>query len=56
MEHQEKFIIRVYGIAIHNGHILVCDEIWYDTFMTKFPGGGLEYGEGTIDCLKSECM
>ncbi len=22
--------------------------------MTKFPGGGLEYGEGTIDCLKRE--
>jgi len=24
------------------------------TYMTKFPGGGLEYGEGTIDCLKRE--
>ena len=23
--------------------------------MTKFPGGGLEYGEGIIDCLKREC-
>lgn len=22
--------------------------------MTKFPGGGLEYGEGTIDCLHRE--
>ncbi len=24
--------------------------------MMKFPGGGLEFGEGTIDCLKRECM
>lgn len=23
-------------------------------YMTKFPGGGLEYGEGTIECLKRE--
>ncbi len=50
------FIIRVYGIAIHNHHILLCDEYWFETMMTKFPGGGLEYGEGTIDCLKRECM
>jgi 8-oxo-dGTP diphosphatase len=24
--------------------------------MTKFPGGGLEIGEGTVDCLKRELM
>ncbi len=23
--------------------------------MVKFPGGGLEFGEGTLDCLKREC-
>lgn len=23
--------------------------------MTKLPGGGLEFGEGPIDCLKREC-
>lgn len=50
------FVLRVYGIAIHNHHILLCDEYWFDTMMTKFPGGGLEYGEGTIDCLKRECL
>jgi ADP-ribose pyrophosphatase YjhB (NUDIX family) len=26
-----------------------------DTYMTKLPGGGLEYGEGPADCLKREC-
>ncbi len=56
METAEKFIIRVYGLAIHQDRLLVCDEYWFDTPMTKFPGGGLEFGEGTIDCLKRECM
>ena len=32
------------------------DEYWLDTPMTKFPGGGLEYGEGTADCLKREAL
>ncbi|MEE4178033.1 MAG: NUDIX domain-containing protein [Bacteroides sp.] len=50
------FVIRVYGLGIYDDHLLVVDEFWFDTFMTKFPGGGLEYGEGTIDCLKRECM
>lgn len=50
------FVIRVYGICIHQEHLLVCDEYWFETYMTKFPGGGLEYGEGTIDCLKRESM
>lgn len=56
MEHTEHLVIRVYGIAMHEEHILLCDEFWFGTEMTKFPGGGLEYGEGTIDCLKRECM
>ncbi len=24
--------------------------------MTKFPGGGMEFGEGPIDCIKRECI
>lgn len=51
-----SFVIRVYGIGINDDHLLVVDEFWFDTLMTKFPGGGLEYGEGTIECLKRECM
>jgi len=51
---QNQFNIRVYGLLIREGKILVTDEFRMGTFMTKFPGGALEFGEGTIDCLKRE--
>ena len=52
-----QFIIRVYGLIINpNGEVLVTDEFQLDQRMTKFPGGGLHYGEGTIDCLRREMM
>nr|WP_321412754.1 NUDIX domain-containing protein [uncultured Carboxylicivirga sp.] len=34
--------------------VLLTDEYRMNMHMCKFPGGGLEYGEGTIDCLKRE--
>jgi 8-oxo-dGTP diphosphatase len=51
----QRFNIRVYGILI-NEHkdILVSDEYIRGKFYTKFPGGGLEFGEGARDCLKRE--
>jgi 8-oxo-dGTP diphosphatase len=54
-----SFNIRVYGILINEaGQVLVSDERIRnaDQAVTKFPGGGLELGEGTIDCLRRECM
>lgn len=48
------FNIRVYGFLIDEGKVLVTDEFRLGIFMTKFPGGGLQFGEGTIDCLKRE--
>lgn len=49
------FNIRVYGILIdHNKRVLVSDEFISRKFYTKLPGGGLEIGEGTRDCLKRE--
>jgi len=53
----DRFNIRVYGIHVNNdGKVLVTDEYRLNMYMTKFPGGGLEFHEGTIDCLKRECM
>jgi 8-oxo-dGTP diphosphatase len=51
-----KFNVRVYGIVLHNGAVLVTDEFRLGHRMTKFPGGGLEFGEGTADCLRREFM
>jgi 8-oxo-dGTP pyrophosphatase MutT (NUDIX family) len=50
-----RFNLRVYGILINDKkQILVADEYIRGGFYTKFPGGGLEFGEGTRDCLKRE--
>lgn len=49
------FNIRVYGIIINeNKQVVVSDEFIRGGYYTKFPGGGLEFGEGTRDCLKRE--
>ena len=52
-----RFNIRVYGILVNeNKEVLVADEFIRGSYYTKFPGGGLEFGEGTRDCLKREFM
>ena len=49
------FNIRVYGLLINEqDQILISDEEEYGFRFSKFPGGGLEYGEGLIDALKRE--
>jgi ADP-ribose pyrophosphatase YjhB (NUDIX family) len=50
------FNIRVYALLINEkNEVLITDEYRFGKEMTKFPGGGLIWGEGTIDCLKREC-
>ena len=49
------FNLRVYGVLINEKkEVLVSDELIRSSYITKFPGGGLEFGEGTRDCLKRE--
>ncbi|MBL7740068.1 MAG: NUDIX domain-containing protein [Chitinophagaceae bacterium] len=51
------FNLRVYGILINDKkQVLVSDEYIRGNYYTKFPGGGLEFGEGTRDCLAREFM
>lgn len=53
----QHFTIRIYAIIINYAdELLLSDEFQLDTKMTKFPGGGLEFGEGPIDCLKREAI
>jgi ADP-ribose pyrophosphatase YjhB (NUDIX family) len=45
----------VYGIIYNNQQqILLSTEVLNDYTFTKFPGGGLEFGEGTKDCIARE--
>ena len=53
----QRFNIRVYGILINEKkQVLVSDEFIRGNYYTKFPGGGLEFGEGTRDCLRREFL
>lgn len=55
MNPKGRFLIRVYGLVINgNQELLISDEFELGIKMTKFPGGGLEFGEGLIDGLKRE--
>jgi 8-oxo-dGTP diphosphatase len=50
-----RFNIRVYGLLINEqDEILLIKEKVRDLNYTKFPGGGLELGEGIKDCLIRE--
>lgn len=52
-----RYIIRVYALVINEkNEILISDEFQLNMRMTKFPGGGMHFGEGTIDCLKREAV
>lgn len=52
---ENKFNLRVYGIIRSpKGGIVVSDEVYPPHSFTKFPGGGMEWGEGAIDCLRRE--
>ncbi len=51
-----KFVLRTYGILIKDSQVLLADECLNGFRFTKFPGGGVELGEGIIDALKREMM
>jgi 8-oxo-dGTP diphosphatase len=57
MNSKQFFNVRVYGLLINdNNEVLISDEQEYGMRFTKFPGGGLEYGEGLTEGLKREFL
>src|ERR1700761_7197799 len=53
----KEFNVRVYGLLVNEAmEILISDEQEYGMQFTKFPGGGLELGEGLTEGLKREFM
>jgi 8-oxo-dGTP diphosphatase len=53
----KHFNIRAYGLLIeNNSKILITDEYLFNRKMTKFPGGGMRFGEGPADCIKREAL
>jgi len=51
-----SFTLRVYGLLISDDRILIAREVYNGRPMVKFPGGGLEYGESTVDCIRREFL
>ena len=52
-----RFNLRVYGIVINDqSEVLISHERRNGYEFTKFPGGGLELGEGILDALKREFL
>jgi ADP-ribose pyrophosphatase YjhB (NUDIX family) len=52
-----RFNIRAYFILYNdNEEILLSDELIAGKKYTKFPGGGVEFGEGIEDAIRREAM
>lgn len=54
MKVTSRFNLRVYAIIQKDDRILLADESIDGFGFTKFPGGGVEPGEGLLDALRRE--
>lgn len=54
MTQLSRFNVRVYGILVDQGRILISHERYKNKNFSKFPGGGLKLGESVLDCIIRE--
>jgi len=53
----KRFNLRVYAIITNEkGQYLLADEEYFGERFTKFPGGGVELGEGVLPALQREAI
>ena len=50
----DKINVRVYAAALKDGKVLALHEEYAGNQLLKFPGGGLEFGEGVLECVQRE--
>lgn len=50
----DKINVRVYACTVKDNKVLTLFEEYAGQPLLKFPGGGLEFGEGLTDCLHRE--
>ena len=49
-----RFNVRVYALILLKDNILLSRELIQNELIYKFPGGGVELGEGIVDALQRE--
>jgi 8-oxo-dGTP diphosphatase len=54
MPQNPRFVVRVYGLIVQEGCLLVSHESYKGVEYVKLPGGGMEHHEGPEDTLKRE--
>ncbi len=52
---QNSYTVRVYAVIVNRrGEVLLTREKYLGMEFTKFPGGGMEWGEGALDTIQRE--